>query len=124
MGSVFPGALAAALVLLSVILIAFQVGRPNAPEAEAEHGEEGKPSTVRRAAIVAALVLWALLMPTVGFFTTSLLAFLVLIAIASFEALTPRVMAVYAVSALVIVGAFHLLMVQVLNLRMPDGLLF
>lgn len=124
MGSVFPGALAAALVLLSVILIAFQVGRPKAPEAEAEHGEEGKPSTVRRTAIVVALVLWALLMPTVGFFTTSLLAFLVLIAIASFEALTPRVMAVYAVSALVIVGPFHLLMVQVLNLRMPNGLLF
>ncbi len=123
MGSVFPGALAAALVSLSGILIAFQIGRSRAP-ASAKAGEEGKPSTVRRSAIVVALVLWALLMPVVGFFATSLLAFLVLIAIASFERLAPRVIGVYALSAVVIVGAFHLLMTQVLNLRMPDGLLF
>lgn len=124
MGSVFPGALAAALVLLSVMLIAFQIGRAPAPTSTKDADSEGTPSTVRRTAIVIALVIWALLMPTVGFFTTSLLAFLVLIAIASFEPLTPRVMALHAVSAMVIVGTFHLLMVQVLNLRMPDGLLF
>jgi putative tricarboxylic transport membrane protein len=69
-------------------------------------------------------VVWALLMPGVGFFVISLLAFLVLIAIASFEPLTPRLIGLYAVSAVVIVGAFHLLMTLVLNLRMPDGLLF
>ncbi len=124
MGSVFPGALAAALVLLSVILIAFQVGRSKAPEMVADHSEAGKPSTLRRTAMVVALVLWALLMPAVGFFATSLLAFLVLIAIASFESLNPRTMAAYAIFAVVIVGAFHLLMALVLNLRMPTGLLF
>jgi putative tricarboxylic transport membrane protein len=123
MGSVFPGALAASLVLLSAILIAFQIGRSPAPTSS-DAGKEGKPSTIRRTAIVVALVVWALLMPVVGFFATSLLAFLVLIAIASFEPLTPRLIGLYAVSAVVIVGAFHLLMTLVLNLRMPDGLLF
>ena len=123
MGSIFPAALATALVLLSGMLVAFQIGRSRAP-VKSEFGEEGKPSTARRTAIIVALVLWALLMPSVGFFVTSLLAFLALIAIASFEPLSPRVMGLYAVSAVMIVGAFHVLMTQVLNLRMPDGLLF
>ena len=123
MGSVFPGALAVALVLLSALLIAFQIGRPAAPRS-VDVSAEGKPSTARRTAIVVALVVWAMLMPLLGFFVTSLAAFLVMIAIASFERLTLRVMAVYAVSAVVIVGAFHLLMTYVLNLRMPLGLLF
>jgi putative tricarboxylic transport membrane protein len=123
MGSVFPGALAASLVLLSAILIAFQIGRSPAPTSS-DADTEGKPSIIRRTAIVVALVVWALLMPGVGFFVISLLAFLVLIAIASFEPLTPRLIGLYAVSAVVIVGAFHLLMTMVLNLRMPDGLLF
>jgi putative tricarboxylic transport membrane protein len=115
--------LAAVLLLLSVILVAFQVGRSPAP-VRSEVGEEGKPSTARRTAIIISLLAWALLMPLVGFFTTSLTAFLVLIAIASFEPLAPRVMGLYALYAAVIVGAFHLLMSRVLNLRMPDGLLF
>jgi putative tricarboxylic transport membrane protein len=124
MGSVFPGVLSAALVLLSVILIAFQIGRAPATAAEVDAGSEAKPSTVRRIAMISALVAWAILLPLLGFFSTSLVAFLILIAIASFETLKPRVMAFYALFAVAVVGAFHLLMVHVLNLRMPDGLLF
>jgi len=124
MGSVFPGALSAALVLLSAILIAFQVGRPKAPKTAANHGEEGKPSTPRRAAIIVTLAAWALLMPVIGFFVSSLLAFLVVIAIATFEPLSLRAKLVYAVFAAALVGGFVLLMTQVLNLRMPNGLLF
>lgn len=123
MGSVFPGALAVALVSLSGLLMAFQIGSPPAP-ARSGVVAEGKPSTLRRSAIVVALVVWALLMPVLGFFVTSLAAFLILIAIATFERLAPRVIVLYAISAVVIVGAFHLLMANVLNLRMPVGLLF
>lgn len=123
MGSVFPGALSAALVLLSAILIAFQIGRAPA-RTKKDHGEEGKPSTVRRAIMVVSLLVWAWLLPSIGFFVSSVLAFLVLIGLASFERIAPKVMAFYAVFAVGMVGAFHLLMVHVLNLRMPDGLLF
>ena len=124
MGSVFPSALAAALVLLSIILIVFQIGRLRAPSNTPDAGAGGKPSSARRAAAVVVLLAWAFLMPVVGFFTSSLVAFLILTGIASFEPLKPRTVAVYALFAAVIVGAFCLLMVQVLNLRMPDGLLF
>ena len=123
MGSVFPGALSAALVLLSAILIAFQIGRAPA-RTKKDHGEEGKPSTVRRAIMVVSLLAWAVMLPSIGFFESSVLAFLVLIGLATFERITPKVMAFYAVFAVGMVGAFHLLMVHVLNLRMPDGLLF
>lgn len=123
MGSVFPGALSAALVLLSVILFSFQVGRPKAP-GKTEALDEVKPSTPRRLAIIVAMVIWALVLPSIGFFVTSLLAFLVLTAIASFERPSVRELALYAVTALVIVGSFQLLMDKVLGMRMPAGLLF
>lgn len=123
MGSVFPGALSAALVLLSAILIAFQIGRAPA-QTKNEEGKEGMPSTARRAIMVVSLLVWAWMLPTIGFFVSSVLAFLVLIGLATFERITPKVMALYAVFAIGMVGAFNLLMVHVLNLRMPDGLLF
>lgn len=123
MGSVFPGTLSAVLVLLSLMLIAFQVGRPQAPGKVEEPGAV-KPSTVRRFSIIVAMAVWALLLPPVGFFVTSLMAFLVLTVIATFERPSAREVALYAVSAVVIVGSFYWLMDQVLGLRMPAGLLF
>ncbi|MHB8950452.1 MAG: tripartite tricarboxylate transporter permease [Rhodoferax sp.] len=123
MGSVFPGTLSAVLVLLSLMLIAFQVGRPAAPAIAAPPGAV-KPSTGRRLAIIVAMAIWALLLPSIGFFVTSLLAFLVLTLIATFDRPTPREWVQYGISAVVIVGSFHLLMDKVLGLRMPAGLLF
>lgn len=123
MGSVFPGTLSAVLVLLAVMLIAFQVGRPKPPEKAPVSGAV-KPSTVRRFAIIVAMAVWALLLPAIGFFVTSLIAFLVLTVIATFERPGAREMSLYVVSAVVIVGSFYLLMDQVLGLRMPAGLLF
>jgi putative tricarboxylic transport membrane protein len=123
MGSVFPGTLSAVLVLLAVMLIAFQVGRPKPPEKAPVSGAV-KPSTVRRFAIIVAMAVWALLLPAIGFFVTSLIAFLVLTVIATFERPGAREMSLYVVSAVVIVGSFYLLMDQVLGLRMPAGFLF
>ncbi len=121
MGSVFPTAVAAAMIVLSALLIAVQIGRPRAPAAPEV---DPRPSTARRVSIVVALVAWSLLMPVVGFFVTSLVSFVVLIAIASFDRLTPKTWASYVIAAVVIVGSFQLLMSRVLQLMMPGGLLF
>jgi putative tricarboxylic transport membrane protein len=123
MGSVFPTTIAAALVLLSGLLIAFQIGRPAAPTKAASPGK-AKESTWRRLSIIVAMGIWALLLPSIGFFVTSLVAFLVLIAIATFDRPSARAMAIYGVAAIAIVGAFQLLMDKVLGLRMPEGLFF
>ncbi len=123
MGSVFPTTIAAVLVLMSGLLIAFQVGRPAAP-AKAEMSGNMKESTWRRVSIIVAMGVWALLLPSIGFFVTSVVAFLVLIVIATFDRLNLRQMAIHGVAAIAIVGAFQLLMDNVLGLRMPAGLFF
>lgn len=123
MGSVFPTSLAAALVLFSVVLIAFQVGRPAAPAGPKVRSADA-PSTVRRVSIVVVLLAWAFMVPVIGFFVTSLTAFLVLIAIATFDRLNFRSLVIHAVAAVVVVTAFQLLMTHVLQLRMPSGLFF
>lgn len=123
MGSVFPTTIAALMVFLSGLLIAFQIGRP-AALAKAGGTEEPKESTWRRASIIAAMGLWALLLPSIGFFVTSLVAFFVLIAIATFDRLSMREMVMHGVAAIAIVGAFQWLMDGVLGLRMPAALFF
>lgn len=123
MGAVFPGTLSAALVALSLVAIALQLLRPAAPAGPAA-ARAGQDSTPRRLAIVAVMSLWALAMPVVGFFASGLVAFLLVIAIASFERLRAATVALYAVIGLLVVGGFHLLMERALGVRMPAGLLF
>lgn len=123
MGSVFPKVLSAALVLFSIFLAAMQIGRPVARKAVAEPGA-AKPSNRRRFATIVVMGLWALLLPMIGFFVTSLAGFLGLNAIATFERPGIRTLITSAIVAVAVVGAFQLLMDNVLLLRMPAGLLF
>lgn len=123
MGAVFPGTISATLAALSVLLVVLQLARRAAPAGVApRNAAEG--STRRRLAVVIVMALWALSMPIVGFFVSGLAAFLVMIAIATFERPRATTVALYASVALALVGFFHLLMVQVLGVRMPAGLLF
>lgn len=48
----------------------------------------------------------------------------VALALAGFDRLAPTTWVAYGVAAVEIVGSFHLLMSQVLQLMMPGGLLF
>ncbi|MDZ7589190.1 MAG: tripartite tricarboxylate transporter permease [Rubrivivax sp.] len=123
MGSIFPTTIAAALVLMSALLIAFQIRKPAAPAKRALPGKATE-STWRRVSIIVTMGAWALLLPSIGFFVTSLMAFLVLIAIATFDRPGARELAIHGIAAIVIVGAFQLLMDKALGLRMPNGLFF
>jgi putative tricarboxylic transport membrane protein len=121
MGSVFPSTLSAALVLLCALLIALQVRRPAAPP---RTGPATTGSVFRRAAVIVVIGLWALLMPNLGFFVSSLAAFVLITALATFERPRASTVAVYAVTGIVIVGAFHLVMDRALGLRLPEGWFF
>lgn len=121
MGSVFPTAIAGILGLLSLTLIVTQFFRP--PRPASQKPSDGG-SVWRRVAVVAVFAAWAMVMPVIGFFVTGLAAFLALTAIATFDRPGPRTLVLYAVTALVIVGAFQLAMDAVLGLRMPMGWLF
>jgi putative tricarboxylic transport membrane protein len=123
MGSVFPITISGLMVLLSGLLIAFQIGRPAAPRSAGTAAPQNE-SGMRRLSIIVTMIAWAGLLPSIGFFVTSLTAFLLLIAIATFERLRKRDLVIHAVSAVAIVGAFYWLMNAVLGLRMPIALLF
>lgn len=121
LGSVFPRAIAIALIVISAALIVQQLRRPM------RAGEEqtaAAGSTPRRFALAAVMAVWALLMPVVGFFVTSLLAFLVLLAVANYDGWTARRAAVYGVVGVAVVSGFYLLFVKVLLVPVPGGWLF
>lgn len=125
MGSVFPRALSSAMVLLSILMIVIQLRLPRLANPTAKTAPTAPTaSTFRRVAISVVLVVWALTMPVIGFFTTGLIAFLLIVALASFERLSSRQMATYALTGLMVVGAFYITMDRLLGLRMPQGLLY
>ncbi len=122
LGSVFPRAIAIAMIVLSLALIVQQLRRRARPAAERPPAANG--SARRRFALVAVMAAWVFLMPFVGFFVTSLLAFLALLAVANYDGWTPRRSVAYGGVGVVVVSGFYLLFVNVLLVPVPRGWLF
>ena len=121
MGAVFPGTVAVILGLLSIVLIARQLALPKAAKPD-EAGGQG--SMFRRVALIATLVIWSVLMPKVGFFVTSAIAFVIILGLATFERLDAKTTAIYGSTAIAFVGVFYFIMESVLGLRMPVSMFF
>jgi putative tricarboxylic transport membrane protein len=124
MGRIFPRVLSVTMIALSALMIVVQLRLPRkVPRPSYVDKPAVRPSTFRRVAITVVLAAWALSMPAVGFFTSSMIAFMLITAIASFERPGTREIAMDVVVALIVVGAFQFLMHQVLGLHMPQDLL-
>lgn len=126
MGAVFPGTIATLLVVLSAILAVQQLRRPRRQTliAGTTASEAPGASNIRRLVTVIVLGAWALLLPVLGFFVSSWLAFVALTAATTFEWPDKKEIIVNLISSVAIVGGFYLLMSRVLLIRMPDGLFF
>lgn len=122
LGSVFPRTIAIALIVFSLLLIGLNLLRPRAAASGAVPGMP--ESTPRRLFLVAIMVGWALLLPVIGFFVSSLAAFGALLIVAEYERWTARRAIVYAVVAVGLVAAFYFLLRDVLLIPVPRGLLF
>lgn len=122
LGSVFPRAIAIAMIVLSLALIAQQLRRPVRPAPERPPAANG--SAARRSILVAVMAAWVFLMPFVGFFVTSLLAFLALLAVANYDGWTVRRLASYGAVGVAVVSGFYVLFVNVLLVPVPRGWLF
>jgi hypothetical protein len=122
LGSVFPRTIAVALILLSLLLIGQNLRRPRAVQAQS--GPAGAGSTPRRLALVAVMAGWSVLLPAIGFFVSSIAAFIALLLIAEYERWTARRMIAYGAIALLVVAAFYVLLRDVLLIPLPRGLLF
>jgi hypothetical protein len=129
MGSVFPTAIAIAMIVFSIALLITNLRPRKSVRDGATVPEEAiRPgtaeSTPRRLALVGILVAWALLLPVIGFLVTSLVAFLAILVTANYDSWTARRAIGFIAGSVVVVAAFYLLLVEVLQVPMPAGLLF
>ncbi|MGN2392929.1 tripartite tricarboxylate transporter TctB family protein [Pelomicrobium sp. G1] len=117
LGSVFPRTIASAMVLLSVVYIAVAWLRPKAP---ASH----QPGSVwRRAALVAVMVAWALLLDRLGFLTTSVICFATLLVISNYDRWTPAMAVAYVAAGAAVLGSLYSIFRFVLKVPLPPGVL-
>ncbi|MCW4113979.1 tripartite tricarboxylate transporter permease [Aurantimonas sp. MSK8Z-1] len=126
MGSVFPTTISAALIVLSLVLVAMHLRRPGRPRPVAGAALAPAREAVgwRRIAAALAMAVWILAIPVTGFATAGLLGFILMIAAASWDRPQAQTLLGYAIATLVLVAGFYLLMAKVLLLRMPPGALF
>jgi len=130
MGSVFPVVIASAMIALAGILVVQNVLRgrrrpfPAAGQSDMPVTEQPAESMPRRAGFIAAMFGWIFLMPLLGFFVSSLIAFGVITALACHERPSAREAVMLFALGLVILVGFYLLMVYVLLIPLPQGIFF
>lgn len=121
LGSVFPNTIGIAMIAFSTLLIGLIVTGRAAP---VKHVKEAKGSNLHRLALAAVMLGWVFLMPHVGFFVTSLAAYLLIMFIADYDRPGLGTWVIWSAIGAAITGAFWWLMSDVLLLRMPRGILF
>lgn len=130
MGSVFPITISAAMIVFSAILIVrnfvIAARRPSVEAADgtASETEPTQGSMPRRIGFLVAMAAWVVLIPILGFFVASLIAFFAIMAVASHERVTPREGAMLVAMGIIVLTGFYLIMANVLLIPMPRGIFF
>lgn len=120
MAAAFPFAIGGAMALLSVLQILRSLRGQGGINAEG-----GSVGTTMRGFVLAATMLgWALIFPHLGLFVTSLVASTILMLTGQFGRLTMRRLATYLACLLAMVVIFYLTLDRVLNVPLPQALLF
>ncbi len=118
MASVFPRTIALLVAIFSVaLLLRSLLMRPTRPRPE-------PGSVARRLALIAVLLVWSLTLKWLGFLASSLLSAVCLVVLSHYHAWTPKRAAGYAIVLLLIIGLFYGLFAIILNVPLPDGLLW
>lgn len=115
LGAVFPRTMAIAMMLLSVVYIAMVLLRPTgAPPAPGG-------SNFRRAALVAVMVAWSLALERVGFLTTSVVAYALIMLIANYDRWTPARAVGHVAAGAIVLGSLYAIFRFVLQVPLPPG---
>ncbi|TJZ85537.1 tripartite tricarboxylate transporter permease [Paracoccus hibiscisoli] len=120
MAAAFPYAIGGTLAGLSVLQILRSLRGQGGINAEGA----GADGTVRGLVLAATMLGWALVFPHLGLFVTSLAACIILMLTGQFGRLTARRLAVYLACLLAMVVGFYLTLDRVLNVPLPQALLF
>ncbi len=118
---VFPRTVAIAMIVFSLMLIAWNLVRPASGS-----GEPGLPgaSTPRRVGLVAAMLVSTALMPWVGFLVSAFVAFVSIMLIAMYDPWTPYRKLVYPLVCVAFVVGFYFLFAKLLLVPLPVGTVF
>lgn len=117
LGAVFPRTVAAVMMVFCVAY-AVTAWRPAHPPAAAA---EGGGSSVRRIGLFLVMLLWAVVLPTVGFLLTSIVAYVLITLLANYGAWTPRKVLNRAVAGTLILVGFYVLFRNFLYVPLPTG---
>ncbi len=118
--SVFPRAVAIAMIVFSLLLIVWHLIKPR------QKGDRSLPeaSTARRVALVAAMLTGCAAMPWLGFLIPGILSFFALMFIAMYDRWTTKKMVLYPIIAVAIVVGFYTLFGNLLQVPLPVGSFF
>lgn len=117
LGAVFPRTMGSAMIVFAIAYIALALLRP-APPAAVEQG-----SWTRRILLVVAMLAWALLLNEIGFLTSSVLCFAVILLIANYDRWTLRMALTYLVVGAIVLGGVYSVFRFGLQVPLPTGLL-
>lgn len=120
LGSVFPKTIGIALIGFSVMLIGLIISN----RAAAAEENDGLFSNWRRLLLLAAMLAWVFLLSVLGFYVSSVLAYIAIMMIANYEKIPLKTWAVWIIVGILIITLFWWLMAYVLMLRLPAGLFF
>lgn len=118
MGAVFPQTIGLAMSVIAAVLFVVTLVR----RGQALTHPPG--SAPRRLALVLVMTAWVALLPTLGFFAASGLAFLALVLVANYEPWSIKRALVYGMSAVALLAGFYVLFVELLHVPAPRGMLF
>ena len=128
MGSVFPITISVAMIVFALALILRNVvlGLRPVPaatpgEAQPEASQESMP---RRLLFLLAMIVWIVLIPILGFFVSSVLAYFAIMLVATHDRMSLREGAALVAIGLAILTVFYLVMARVLLIPMPTGMFF
>ena len=118
LGAVFPRVVAGMMVLLSCLYLVMAWTRPM-PRRTHEPG-----SGMRRFGVMAAMLAWAFLLAPLGYLLSGVLAFAALLVISHFGRWTLRLVILYGLSGLVVLGSLYSIFKFALQVPLPAGWLF
>lgn len=117
---VFPAAVAIAMIVFSIALIVWNLIYPSGGNVESVPGA----STLRRVALVAAMLISTALMPYLGFLVSGIAAFAAIMLVAMYDPWTRYRKIVYPLVCVGVVVGFYTMFAKVLLVPLPVGLLF
>lgn len=115
MGSIFPRTVAAIMMIFCAAYMIVAWRRPQPVGV----GEQG--SSLRRVGLFAVLLLWSIAFSTVGFLTTSVIAYAAITLLATYGRWTASRVASRLVAGIAILALFYLLFKVALHVPLPSG---